>query len=176
MRDEVNSAVDFLGNILLSSRTHTLDIDHALVEQFRQNLQVVLCTHYHNHWFPEKPFKGSAYRCLRINGKMDPLLAKAGEACGLSCTDLYTVFPRELTMWVDPKEVSYRIGEEGSVGVLYEDDSSSSQNDAQFQSIQSESQQQPQQQQQQCAGEFRLTVPSYGPDIVNMEYLAQFAN
>ena len=173
MRDEVNSAVDFLGNILLSSRTSSIPVDQALSENFRQHLEVVLFTHYKDHWFPEKPFKGSAYRCLRINGKMDPLLAKAGQACGLSAMDLYSVFPRELTLWVDPNEVSYRIGEEGSVGVIYQSDlaspsesPSSSPSDTQFQSIEP--------QHHQCSEEYRLGVPSFRPD--NMEYLAQFAN
>lgn len=166
MKDEVKSAVDFLSNILLSSRTHTLKIDHVLAEKFRENLQIVLLSHYEDHWFPEKPFKGSAYRCLRINGKMDPLLAKTGKACGLSVKDLYSIFPPELTLWVDPKEVSYRIGEEGSVGVIYVNDLSPS--DTQFQSIEYEP--------QQCAEEYRMSVPSFRPDTLNMEYLAQYAN
>jgi hypothetical protein len=33
---------------------------------------------------------------------------------------IHSAFPSELTMWIDPKEVSYRIGENGSICVLYE--------------------------------------------------------
>merc|ERR1711893_86315 len=93
--------------------------DSQQLESFRHTLYDVLSSHYQNHWFPEKPFKGSAYRCIRINGQMDPLLKKAGGNCGLSDKDLYSLLPRELTMWIDPKDVSYRIGEDGSIGVIY---------------------------------------------------------
>jgi len=121
MIEEVDSAVGFLIKIL----TNALNDDR--LGCFRERLQVLMLDHYENHWFPEKPFKGSGYRCLRIvNQKMDPLIAKAGAVIGLSEEDLLNILPREFTMWVDPKEVSYRIGEEGSIGVLFGDDAESS--------------------------------------------------
>jgi len=49
---------------------------------------------------------------------MDPLISKAGKDCGLSEETLFKIFPNEFTLWVDPDEVSYRIGEDGSIGVL----------------------------------------------------------
>uniref|UniRef100_A0A8C5TGV6 BTG anti-proliferation factor 2 n=1 Tax=Malurus cyaneus samueli TaxID=2593467 RepID=A0A8C5TGV6_9PASS len=76
--------------------------------------------HYKHHWFPEKPFKGSGYRCIRINHRMDPIISKAARQIGLSLPQLYQLLPSELTLWVDPYEVSYRIGEDGSICVLYE--------------------------------------------------------
>ncbi|XP_009082760.1 PREDICTED: protein BTG2-like, partial [Acanthisitta chloris] len=79
-----------------------------------------LAEHYKHHWFPEKPFKGSGYRCIRINHKMDPIISKAASQIGLSLPQLYQLLPSELTLWVDPYEVSYRIGEDGSICVLYE--------------------------------------------------------
>jgi len=51
---------------------------------------------------------------------MDPVIAQAGEACGLEPSVIHATFPSELTMWIDPLEVSYRIGENGSICVLYE--------------------------------------------------------
>ena len=111
---EVQHAADFLSNLL---RTRGVDLN--VVDTFRHNLTIVLCAHYNNHWFPEKPFKGSGYRCIRIvNNKMDPLVSKAGSECGLSQSQLRGLMPPELTMWIDPAEVSYRIGEEGSIGQL----------------------------------------------------------
>lgn len=79
-----------------------------------------LAEHYKHHWFPEKPSKGSGYRCIRINHKMDPIISKAASQIGLSLPQLYQLLPSELTLWVDPYEVSYRIGEDGSICVLYE--------------------------------------------------------
>lgn len=76
--------------------------------------------HYKHHWFPLMPSKGSGYRCIRINHKMDPLIGKAAGMIGLSHERLFQLLPSELTLWVDPFEVSYRIGEDGSICVLYE--------------------------------------------------------
>merc|ERR1719384_3125786 len=51
---------------------------------------------------------------------MDPVIGQAADNCGLSSQFLHQIFPSELTMWIDPREVSYRIGENGSICVLYE--------------------------------------------------------
>lgn len=114
MKNELISAVDFLSELL----SKKVPQNHA--DQFRASLLRALSTHYQDHWFPEKPFRGSAYRCIRINHKMDPIIAQAGAACGFTEEKLFSLFPNEFTMWVDPREVSYRIGEEGSIALLYE--------------------------------------------------------
>jgi protein Tob/BTG len=125
MLAEVDSAVTFLAKILSNTNMASDRMD-----SFKEVLQLTLVNHYQNHWFPEKPFKGSGYRCIRIvNHKMDPLVAHAGASVGLSEKDLLNILPREFTLWVDPNEVSYRIGEEGSIGVLYGDDADSSESD-----------------------------------------------
>ncbi|KFR13013.1 Protein BTG1, partial [Opisthocomus hoazin] len=66
------------------------------------------------------PSKGSGYRSIRINHKMGRLVGKAAGTIGLSHERLFQLLPSELTLWVDPFEVSYRIGEDGSICVLYE--------------------------------------------------------
>lgn len=113
MRKEVKNAVDFLTN-MLSNR----GLNQNKLEIFSQRLHNLLISHYQNHWFPDKPNKGSGYRCIRINHKMDPLVAQAGADIGLLEKELFTLFPSELTLWVDPADVCYRIGEDGSIGVL----------------------------------------------------------
>lgn len=80
----------------------------------------LLAEQYKHHWFPDRPCKGSGYRCIRINHKMDPLVGQAGQRIGLTIQQLYQLLPSELTLWVDPFEVSYRIGEDGSICVLYQ--------------------------------------------------------
>ena len=124
MKKEVQSVVDFLSNLMNKRKV----ANSEKLNEFAEGFENVLCSHYENHWFPEKPFKGSGYRCMRIvNSTMDPLIARAGASVGLSEQELLAMLPSELTLWVDPEEVSYRIGEEGSIGVLFDAQSDNSQ-------------------------------------------------
>ena len=198
MRNELQSAVDFLTDLLAKKVTEKKS------EFFRQTLHRELVSHYQNHWFPEKPFKGSAYRCIRINHKMDPIIQKAGTNCGFTESELFALLPNEFTMWVDPREVSYRIGEEGSIGVVYTSEdaaaaeladlaaqqssttsSNNQNNNIQMQQEQQHRQQQQQHQQQQqqlhqnqdffrsCKDQLRSYIL---PDetTMNLEYLSSF--
>ncbi|XP_071573690.1 protein BTG2 [Temnothorax nylanderi] len=117
MRLEIVSAADFLVHLL---RLQAGQLSERQLEMFKSSLTEVLRHRYRDHWFPDRPNRGSGYRCIRINGKMDPVIAQAGANVGLLPTILHSLFPSELTMWIDPSEVSYRIGENGSICVLYE--------------------------------------------------------
>merc|ERR1712020_96082 len=119
MKLELQSAANFLVHLIRLGRRNPA-VNEQQLEKFRAAVVEILRRRYRDHWFPEKPFKGSGYRCIRINGKMDSIIGQAGEGCGLSSTFLHQTFPSELTMWIDPLEVSYRIGENGSICVLYE--------------------------------------------------------
>lgn len=80
-------------------------------EQFRQCLTEALYERFHNHWFPDQPTKGQAYRCIRLNewDRHDSTLQRACLKCGIDYDDLQ--LPVELTLWVDPNEVTCRFGE-----------------------------------------------------------------
>lgn len=119
MRLEIHSAVNFLAQLL---RINHNGLSESQLDLFKGSLSDLLSHRYRYHWFPDRPHRGSAYRCLRINGSMDPVIAEAGDAVGLPGAYLHSLFPSELTMWIDPMEVSYRIGENGSICVLYEQD------------------------------------------------------
>ncbi|KAM6191863.1 protein BTG2 [Sarcoramphus papa] len=116
MVPEIAAAAGFVSSLL---RTRGC-VSEQQLQVFSGALREALAEHYKHHWFPEKPFKGSGYRCIRINHKMDPIISKAASQIGLSLPQLYQLLPSELTLWVDPYEVSYRIGEDGSICVLYE--------------------------------------------------------
>ncbi|WAR25027.1 BTG1-like protein [Mya arenaria] len=123
MKDEIKSAVDFLTNILRSRD----NVNEKQRNEFNTILRNLLSARFQGHWFPQNPMKGSGYRCIRLNHNMDPLILQAGETCGLNCAFLESTFPRELTIWVDPRDVSFRIGEDGSVGILFQSENTSSQ-------------------------------------------------
>ncbi|KAK9954375.1 hypothetical protein ABG768_016446 [Culter alburnus] len=115
MKTEVSVAATFISGLLSSSVSLTGD----QLQLFTHSLTDALLEHYRHHWFPHAPCRGSGYRCLRINRKMDPLIGKAASAVGLTQEQLFSSLPIELTLWVDPSEVSYRIGEDGSICSLY---------------------------------------------------------
>lgn len=125
MKLEVNSAADFLMNLLRLKKVEPLP-DNDQLQNFKGSLESLLVLHYRSHWYPEIPTKGSGYRCIRINGKIDPLIAQAGIAVGIPPNRLRKMLPAELTLWIDPEEVAYRIGENGSICVLYDSQSRAS--------------------------------------------------
>jgi len=126
MLEEVNAAVTFLAKLMQSSGRVTKDC----VERFKHTLTGRLRSHYTGHWFPELPHKGSGYRCIRINHIMDPLLERAARESGIP--NVLRFFPNEFTLWIDPFDVSYRIGENGSIGQVYGCDSPASDSDQYF--------------------------------------------
>lgn len=125
MKLEVNSAADFLMNLLRLKKVEPLP-DNDQLQNFKGSLESLLVLHYRSHWYPDVPIKGSGYRCIRINGKIDPIIAKAGISVGIPPNVLRKMLPAELTLWIDPEEVAYRIGENGSICVLYDSQSRAS--------------------------------------------------
>lgn len=124
MKTEVSTAANFISRLLKTTGL----LSEEQLQHFSHSLEKSLGEHYKHHWFPNAPCRGSAYRCIRINEnhKMDPVIGEAAGTIGLTREQLFTLLPSELTMWVDPYEVSYRIGEDGSICVLYESEPSSS--------------------------------------------------
>ncbi|XP_039551767.1 protein BTG2 [Passer montanus] len=116
MVPEIAAAVGFVSGLL---RTRGC-VSEQQLQVFSGALREALTEHYRHHWFPDKPSKGSGYRCLRINQRMDPLIGRAGGLVGLGLPQLLRLLPPELALWVDPFEVCYRIGEDGSICVLYQ--------------------------------------------------------
>jgi len=131
MKLEIESAANFLFDLLRlssmcsrSSMSSVSSMSSSVIsvvqlELFRDTIITQLETHFLNHWFPSQPHRGNGYRCLRINhNQIDPLIMKCGLECGLDHNQLRHVLPNELTLWIDPNEVSYRIGENGSICVI----------------------------------------------------------
>ncbi|XP_015610578.1 protein BTG3 [Cephus cinctus] len=107
MRNEITAAVLFLVQLIEKNEKFSPD----QLECFRRRLVELLTERFKNHWFPDKPFKGQGYRCIRVNGhnRRDATLESAAHAAGVKYEDLS--LPVELTLWVDPKEVCCRFGE-----------------------------------------------------------------
>ena len=109
MKTEIECACEFFSRML-----QTRNLPNQFIKPFRRRLEELLLARFQDHWDSENPHRGSAYRCIRINGsRLDPLVREAAKVTGL--TDIGRYLPAEFTMWIDPKDVSYRFGEEGSI-------------------------------------------------------------
>ncbi|XP_022904258.1 protein BTG1-like [Onthophagus taurus] len=131
MKEEILAAVMFLIRFIEKSDTFPRD----QIENFKNHLTVLLTQRFEKHWFPEVPAKGQGYRCIRVNGltPVDITLEQAATKCGLRYRDLR--LPAELTVWVDPNEVCYRLGEsEGSYCTLATFSSETSSTSSSFES------------------------------------------
>lgn len=124
MKDEVRTAITFLSGLLIRN----CKVNEEQVQTFRDTLEHLMMTKFENHWHPSKPLKGNAFRCLNIdNTAIDPVLLSATKASAILPGVLLEIFPGGLALWVDPGEVSCRIGK-GSICHLYSSQTNSLQN------------------------------------------------
>ena len=126
MREEISVAERFLTQLLLDPEKPQLKI--AALVDFGLTLRRVLILKYENHWYPLCPYRESEYRCIRLgkgssktkNSEIDPVYIKTLSRCGITIEEFLNRMPENLTIWIDPGEVSYRIGECGKIKTLYE--------------------------------------------------------
>uniref|UniRef100_W5LRL2 Transducer of ERBB2, 1b n=1 Tax=Astyanax mexicanus TaxID=7994 RepID=W5LRL2_ASTMX len=116
MQLEIQVALNFIISYLYNK------LPRRRVNIFGEELERQLKKKYEGHWYPDKPFKGSGYRCIHVGEKVDPVVEEAAKESGLDIEDVRNNLPQDLSVWIDPFEVSYQIGEKGPVKVLYVDD------------------------------------------------------
>ncbi|MBN3300129.1 BTG3 protein, partial [Amia calva] len=107
MKKEIAAVVFFLSRLIWK----VAKLEKKKVEEFSERLTAVLQEKFREHWYPDNPVKGQAYRCIRVNRlqREDPELRRACEESRVLYCDLG--LPWELTLWVDPGEVCCRYGE-----------------------------------------------------------------
>ncbi|XP_077595292.1 protein Tob1b [Stigmatopora nigra] len=118
MQLEIQVALNFIISYLYNK------LPRRRVNIFGEELESLLRKKYEGHWYLDKPYKGSGFRCIHVGEKVDPVVEQAAKESGLAIEDVRNNLPQDLSVWIDPFEVSYQIGEKGVVKVLYVDDNS----------------------------------------------------
>jgi protein Tob/BTG len=118
MQLELQSACNFIVHLIRLKRQN---ICESQLLKFYNNLLEVLIRRYRDNWFPDKPYKGSGYRCIRLNSyAIDPIIIQAGESSDLSKEFLTKNLPNNFMMWINPLDVSYRFEEHGCIYNLFD--------------------------------------------------------
>ncbi|MGH0182827.1 UNVERIFIED_CONTAM: hypothetical protein FKN15_010525 [Acipenser sinensis] len=112
MHVEIGVALSFLISHLHSK------LPRRRARLFGEELERLLRARYEGHWYPERPLRGSAFRCLHIGGVPDPLLEQAARSSRLDAAEVRENVPQELRVWIDPFEVSDR-GEGSGPGAVF---------------------------------------------------------
>ncbi|XP_022673424.1 protein Tob1-like isoform X1 [Varroa jacobsoni] len=113
MQMELQVALNFLISFLYNK------LPRRRVNHFGEELEKALRLKFQGHWYPEAPYKGSAYRCVRTTPPLEAVFGIAARESGVDLRDIEENLPRELSIWIDPGEVSYQMSEKGPVKVLY---------------------------------------------------------
>lgn len=118
---EIDAVCDCIEKIILFK----LKDEHAsAIKAITDDLKEKLTSRFSNHWFPETPDRGSAFRCIQSTPqRIDPLLHSSLKK-HLNPTMLKTVLLNlpgqgDFTIFIDPNDVSLRVGESRLSTQLY---------------------------------------------------------
>ncbi|CAM4745689.1 unnamed protein product [Rotaria magnacalcarata] len=107
MKNEINAALDLL--VAYVQRFGSIKDEN--IEEFQSHLQQNLLQRYQGHWYPDKPAKGQAYRSLEFNKENDYCDLIVSQICNdLGFAPSLLGIRHELTLWIDPYEVTIRLG------------------------------------------------------------------
>ena len=119
MRPELQSVGNFLTYLIETSPTRMVKI--TKLKNFTINLVEVLQKEYRYNWFLHDPYKGSNRRAIKFHPRAtDCSINRAACMAGIKEWKIYSSMPPNICIWIDPLEVTYRIGENGHIRLLYE--------------------------------------------------------
>jgi hypothetical protein len=116
----VDAAVWWWGDFLKKA-SGGLSIEQ--IKKFESSVREQVIVKITDHWYPEMPSKGQAYRSLSIDKKahIDPILLKAASLVGIENLSAYFSKLDSVLMWIDPDVVLVRVTYAGYANIPPED-------------------------------------------------------
>lgn len=87
--------------------------DPSQSKRFRRELEKRLAKKFENHWYPEEPTRGSGFRTVAFDIRLDSVLETAASWCGIQ--DIAKKLPRA-TVFINPSSVNMRMDSSSSEG------------------------------------------------------------
>ena len=78
------------------------------VARFETALCSILEARYTGHWYPTRPLRGSGFRSISFENRIDPVLDEAGRQAGLSHVERHLESSRFHIMFINPGQVKLR--------------------------------------------------------------------
>eukprot|EP00038_Savillea_parva_P017627 m.21205 g.21205 ORF g.21205 m.21205 type:complete len:187 (+) comp3868_c0_seq1:252-812(+) len=119
MKCEITTAVNFLVSKLMTQNGPSGTLSESAANMVRTRLCSQLQMRFSGHWYPETPLSGNGYRVVQnMDGRMDKIVMHAFQEAGVPASVVARSFPANFSIWVDPGNVSVKIGHDGSVWSL----------------------------------------------------------
>nr|ADO27872.1 tob1 [Ictalurus furcatus] len=115
MQLEIQVALNFIISYLYNK------LPRRRVNIFGEELERQLKKKYEGHWYPDKPYKGSGFRCIHVGEKVDTVVEEAAKESGIDIEDIRNNLPQTSVCGSTRLSVLPDWGE-GSIKVLYMDD------------------------------------------------------
>ena len=116
MKLEIESAANFITHLTNIARDNNdNEIDGYKLHQFNLSLQNVMTEKYSHRWNEYNPWDGSGCRIIRTLDEISELrrdhsvILEAALRCEICPDEILSRLPLELTMWINPGLVTYRI-------------------------------------------------------------------
>lgn len=114
MKVEIRQSINLLQKIFLISPKFIHEIDTDLFVNFLYNLECLLLKRFEGHWYPNQPERGSGFRSIKVDRyQIDPIIKTAAKKTNSEI--ILNYLPKELTIWIDPRQVYFRSNESGDV-------------------------------------------------------------
>lgn len=110
---QIAAAATFLASFLRNQESAGVEV----AQHFEAALKQVMTTKFREvTWDPSVPSRGSAYRCLLSTScVIDPVIESAARMANVPLSVVMQLMPNEISLWVDPDDVAYRIGGHGRI-------------------------------------------------------------
>mmetsp|Transcript_496 Transcript_496/g.951 ORF Transcript_496/g.951 Transcript_496/m.951 type:complete len:169 (+) Transcript_496:59-565(+) len=97
----------------------------AHLTHFRSALEEQLLVKFDGHWYPNDPRRGSGFRAIVYDARIDNVLVNAADESGVP--DIHDRAPRAI-VWANPGEVKVCTLNDERMMIIYKEDGSSSTN------------------------------------------------